>query len=146
MHKLPGIIHPVRSDGKISHSLLPEVESVVDADDREILQQALKWVEYKGDELSPNFYKLLRYRHEWLVRRFMSYMVNRVFRVIILGTAPVLLSVAGPMDFIKDVMAVFFMTKLDDIDDAEDLIDHLQKIASDPHHDPEDPDNCTCKS
>jgi len=70
------------------------------------------------------------FRTEWLLRRGMSFTVNRVFRTIILGTAPVMLSVAEPMDFIKDVMAVFFMTKLDDIDDAEDLEKHLEKLIN----------------
>merc|ERR1712032_1386950 len=60
-------------------------------------------------------------RYEFRCRMVLSFIVNRIFRGIILGTGPILLCVCGPMDFIKDCLAIFFITKLDDLDDHQDL-------------------------
>lgn len=60
-------------------------------------------------------------RYEFRFRMVLSFIVNRIFRGIILGTGPIMLCVSGPMDFIKDCLAIFFITKLDDLDDTECL-------------------------
>lgn len=52
---------------------------------------------------------------EFFMRRMMDMVVNGVFRTMILGTAPIMLAVEGHMDFIKDVTALFFIMKLDDM-------------------------------
>jgi len=52
-----------------------------------------------------------------LCRLFWDFMINAVARVIICGTAPIMLCVEGPLDFVKDATAVFFIIKLDDVED-----------------------------
>lgn len=54
---------------------------------------------------------------EWRVRQAMDFTVNVLFRAILIGLAPILLCVEGPMDFIKDVLAIFFIVQLDDFDE-----------------------------
>merc|ERR1719343_559273 len=50
-----------------------------------------------------------------LMTRFgFSFIVNSVFRSMILGTAPMMLCVEEPLDFVKDVLAICFIIKLDD--------------------------------
>eukprot|EP00418_Pyrodinium_bahamense_P049453 CAMPEP_0179186594 /NCGR_PEP_ID=MMETSP0796-20121207/92555_1 /TAXON_ID=73915 /ORGANISM="Pyrodinium bahamense, Strain pbaha01" /LENGTH=248 /DNA_ID=CAMNT_0020890599 /DNA_START=251 /DNA_END=997 /DNA_ORIENTATION=+ len=56
------------------------------------------------------------YSVELRIRGIMSLIVNLFLRRIILGTAPILLGVESPLDFIKDCLAVFFITKLDDLE------------------------------
>lgn len=56
-----------------------------------------------------------------LLRLVMDFVINSLARSIIRGTAPIMLCVEGPLDFIKDVTAVFFILKLDDIDEDKDL-------------------------
>lgn len=53
---------------------------------------------------------------EFYFRAFMDMMINGVARTMILGTAPIMLCVEGHMDFVKDVTALFFIMKLDDIE------------------------------
>jgi len=50
------------------------------------------------------------------VRMFCDFFVNAFARAIICGTAPIMLCVEGPLDFVKDATAVFFILKLDDIE------------------------------
>jgi len=70
------------------------------------------------------------YRAEVWIRAVMSLIVNMIIRRIILGTAPIFLGVESPMDFIKDCLAVFFITKLDDMEQTflfEDMKAQLDK-------------------
>lgn len=65
---------------------------------------------------------------EWRCRQTMDFIVNALFRAILIGLAPILLCVEDPMDFIKDVLAIFFVVKLDDFDDprswtSEDVVE-----------------------
>jgi hypothetical protein len=60
---------------------------------------------------------------EWNIRQFMDWSLNSVTRKILLFTAPIMLCVEDPLDFIKDVLAVFFIIKLDDYDDAKSFED-----------------------
>lgn len=57
---------------------------------------------------------------EWRFRRFFDFAINKVCRTILLGTSPIILCVEKPLDFIKDVMAVFFICAIDDYDDPKD--------------------------
>merc|ERR1712113_1045097 len=59
------------------------------------------------------------------VRAFLAFIINSVSRSLLLGTAPIMVSVEGPMDFIKDVMAVFFIVNLDDFDEKVEKNDDV---------------------
>mmetsp|Transcript_83479 Transcript_83479/g.145114 ORF Transcript_83479/g.145114 Transcript_83479/m.145114 type:complete len:418 (-) Transcript_83479:142-1395(-) len=54
-------------------------------------------------------------------RCLMDMLINSMMFTMIMTTAPIMLSVEQPLDYVKDVTAVFFILKLDDIDDAVDL-------------------------
>lgn len=54
-----------------------------------------------------------------LIRMFADWIVNSIYRQVLLSTTPMLLSSEGPMDFIKDVLAVIFIVTLDDASDAQ---------------------------
>merc|ERR1712232_581950 len=60
---------------------------------------------------------------EGVFRCLLAFLVNSVSRSVLLGTAPIMLCVEGPMDFIKDVMAVFFIVNLDDYGDTKEIND-----------------------
>merc|ERR1719195_784566 len=53
-----------------------------------------------------------------ILRLIWDFLINAVARAIICGTAPIMLCVEGPLDFVKDATAVFFIIKLDDIEDT----------------------------
>eukprot|EP00413_Alexandrium_margalefii_P020478 CAMPEP_0204528674 /NCGR_PEP_ID=MMETSP0661-20131031/9655_1 /ASSEMBLY_ACC=CAM_ASM_000606 /TAXON_ID=109239 /ORGANISM="Alexandrium margalefi, Strain AMGDE01CS-322" /LENGTH=534 /DNA_ID=CAMNT_0051534665 /DNA_START=32 /DNA_END=1636 /DNA_ORIENTATION=- len=64
----------------------------------------------------------IKLRYEWFIRAFMDFTVNSVARSIILYTVPIVVCVEGPLDFVKDLTAVMFITMLDNIDgDPKDL-------------------------
>merc|ERR1711971_98735 len=63
------------------------------------------------------------FRTDWRFRYVFDTVVNAMARSVILCTAPILLSTEEPMDFIKDCLALFFITKIDDYDDAKSLDD-----------------------
>jgi len=84
------------------------------------------------------------FKNEWRLRRFMSFFVNGICRSCILGTAPILMSVADPLSVIKDSMAVFFLTTIDDLPDAKSLIEELFVTYSTAN--PEDPKSKTLLS
>jgi len=70
----------------------------------------------------------MKYEHEIKCRMVMSMVVNMFIHRIIFCTAPILMSVADkPLDFIKDCLAVFFITKLDDLDNAVSFAKDLIK-------------------
>jgi len=79
------------------------------------------------EALGPLADKRTRICEIW-ARGIMSAIVNQFFRRIILGTAPVLLGVEGPLDFIKDCLAVFFITKLDDLEDPVGFRTELERM------------------
>lgn len=70
-------------------------------------------------------------RYQWRLRRFYSHCVNLIFRQVIFSTAPVMLSVAEPLDFIRDALAVFFITNLDDLADPKDFQTVKQELLKD---------------
>merc|ERR1711920_102829 len=55
------------------------------------------------------------------LRMTFDYIINCLCRNAILGLAPVMLSVDTRMNFIKDCLAVFFICKLDDLNDAKSV-------------------------
>jgi len=65
----------------------------------------------------------ISYLSEWKIRRSMDWLVNSVFRSVLLGTAPIMLCVEDPLDFIKDCLAIFFIASLDDYDDSKSVAD-----------------------
>mmetsp|Transcript_11099 Transcript_11099/g.21473 ORF Transcript_11099/g.21473 Transcript_11099/m.21473 type:complete len:242 (+) Transcript_11099:1-726(+) len=67
-------------------------------------------------------------RTEATIRMVMSIIVNGFMRRIILCTAPILLSLSDdPLDFVKDCLAVFFITNLDDLAESVNLEGDLVK-------------------
>mmetsp|Transcript_23942 Transcript_23942/g.75286 ORF Transcript_23942/g.75286 Transcript_23942/m.75286 type:complete len:369 (-) Transcript_23942:51-1157(-) len=80
-------------------------------DDRKIIPAHLR---HKVFVIIP-----IRYQKEWWLRSCMDWLVNSVFRTTLMGTAPIMLCVEEPLDFIKDCLAIFFIAKLDDYDEAK---------------------------
>lgn len=62
----------------------------------------------------------------WRIKAFCDFMVNGIIRVTIMGLSPVVLAHSSPLDFIKDCLAIFFITKLDDYDDHRTFKKMLQ--------------------
>merc|ERR1712032_538105 len=58
---------------------------------------------------------------EYWCRMIWDIIVNSPIRTIVLITAPVLLAVSENMDFVQNCTAVFFLIKLDDLDDAKSV-------------------------
>jgi len=71
-----------------------------------------------------------KFKNEWQLRRFCSFLVNGVVRAVILGTAPILLCTLAPLDFIANAMAAFFITRLDDLEDGKSMIEELVNTYS----------------
>uniref|UniRef100_A0A7S1EXT2 Uncharacterized protein n=1 Tax=Noctiluca scintillans TaxID=2966 RepID=A0A7S1EXT2_NOCSC len=55
------------------------------------------------------------YNVDWTTRRGMDWFVNSVIRETIKFTTPILVNSEEPLDFVKDCMAIFFLTQLDDL-------------------------------
>lgn len=55
-----------------------------------------------------------------ILRAFGDFTVNSTYRSILLGTTAILLSTEGPIDFVKDVLAIQFISTLDDPEDGDD--------------------------
>jgi len=69
---------------------------------------------------------------EWWLRSVMDFTVNGVARSILLYTVPIMVCVEEPLDFVKDLTAVMFITLLDDIPgDPKDLKEMAVKIKFD---------------
>eukprot|EP00928_Gymnodinium_smaydae_P057369 TRINITY_DN40620_c0_g1_i1.p1 TRINITY_DN40620_c0_g1~~TRINITY_DN40620_c0_g1_i1.p1 ORF type:complete len:355 (-),score=75.89 TRINITY_DN40620_c0_g1_i1:189-1253(-) len=64
---------------------------------------------------------------DWKLRRYMDALINVLFRTVIMATAPMLLCTEEPIDFIKDCLALFFISKLDDLDDCRSLTQALKE-------------------
>lgn len=58
-------------------------------------------------------YQFLGVPMEWIARRCMDFIVNSVCRIVLLGTAPILVCDPDGMTFIRDSMAIVLITKLD---------------------------------
>eukprot|EP00413_Alexandrium_margalefii_P048421 CAMPEP_0204607582 /NCGR_PEP_ID=MMETSP0661-20131031/59800_1 /ASSEMBLY_ACC=CAM_ASM_000606 /TAXON_ID=109239 /ORGANISM="Alexandrium margalefi, Strain AMGDE01CS-322" /LENGTH=542 /DNA_ID=CAMNT_0051619005 /DNA_START=29 /DNA_END=1657 /DNA_ORIENTATION=+ len=92
------------------------------------------WLHKKFLELGDYWHKVfwvvpMKLQYEWFIRMFMDFSVNSVSRSIILYTVPIMVSVEGPLDFVKDLTAVMFITMLDNIDgDPKDLDEVSVKI------------------
>jgi len=57
----------------------------------------------------------MSFRMEWKCRQFMDWFVNSVIRESLRYTFPILVCTEEPLDFVKDCMAIFFLTTLDDL-------------------------------
>lgn len=55
------------------------------------------------------------YSVDWTTRRGMDWFVNSVIRETLKFTTPILVNSEEPLDFVKDCMAIFFLTQLDDL-------------------------------
>lgn len=70
---------------------------------------------FKRPERMGTVWQMKPYKRCVLMMRFVfSFIVNSLFRCIIVGTAPMMLCVEEPLDFVKDVLAICFIIKLDD--------------------------------
>mmetsp|Transcript_6276 Transcript_6276/g.14395 ORF Transcript_6276/g.14395 Transcript_6276/m.14395 type:complete len:363 (-) Transcript_6276:63-1151(-) len=80
------------------------------------------WTEERKTELCTMWFGFVpvTYWAEWQIRSALDRIVNSVFRAVLLSTAPIMLSPEEPLDFIKDCLAIFFIAKLDDFDDAKE--------------------------
>mmetsp|Transcript_65483 Transcript_65483/g.191627 ORF Transcript_65483/g.191627 Transcript_65483/m.191627 type:complete len:532 (-) Transcript_65483:94-1689(-) len=77
----------------------------------------------------------LKFQIEWIIRCGMDFMVNSFARTIILYTVPIMVCVEHPMDCVKDLTAVMFVTTLDNLDgDAKDLAEILVKLKYRANH------------
>jgi len=70
----------------------------------------------------------IRVWHGWLMRWAMDFAVNSVSRDIIVYTVPILVSVEGPLDFVKDLTAVMFISTLDDLETHKSVKQILVKL------------------
>lgn len=67
------------------------------------------------------------HRFEICVRMAMSFIVNSYIRQILLYTAPIMLSITrGNLEFIKDSLAVFFITKLDYLNEPVNFLSDFE--------------------
>lgn len=57
----------------------------------------------------------INFSKEWKCRQFMDWFVNSVIRESLRYTFPILVCTEEPLDFVKDCMAIFFLTTLDDL-------------------------------
>ena len=55
------------------------------------------------------------YSVDWTTRRGMDWFVNAVIRETLKFTTPILVNSEEPLNFVKDCMAIFFLTQLDDL-------------------------------
>eukprot|EP00448_Togula_jolla_P026063 CAMPEP_0170650292 /NCGR_PEP_ID=MMETSP0224-20130122/45729_1 /TAXON_ID=285029 /ORGANISM="Togula jolla, Strain CCCM 725" /LENGTH=498 /DNA_ID=CAMNT_0010981953 /DNA_START=53 /DNA_END=1549 /DNA_ORIENTATION=- len=70
----------------------------------------------------------LTHKWDWFLRAVMDFSINSTCRYVIMYTFPIMLCVEEPLDFVKDCMAVFFMTTLDDIEQGKSLNEMLIKL------------------
>lgn len=61
------------------------------------------------------------YSVDWTTRRGMDWFVNAVIRETLKFTVPILVNSEEPLDFVKDCMAIFFLTQLDDLTEGFSL-------------------------
>jgi len=74
-----------------------------------------------GSEISLNLHFEMPYYLEWRLRQMMDFFVNALCRTILMYTFPIMMCTCDDfMDFVKDAMAIYFITQLDDIEDEDD--------------------------
>lgn len=64
-----------------------------------------------------------------------DFVVNSFCREVLLGLAPVVLSVSDRWDFVKDCLAIFFISRLDDLDDHKSLDESIKGWMVSQQHD-----------
>mmetsp|Transcript_31684 Transcript_31684/g.73483 ORF Transcript_31684/g.73483 Transcript_31684/m.73483 type:complete len:485 (-) Transcript_31684:124-1578(-) len=100
--------------------------------DGEVIHEQL---EVLGQAWHKVYYCLpVKFRGEWIIRAFMDFTINSVARSIILYTVPIMVCVEGPLDFVKDLTAVMFITMLDNSDgDPTAVPETLVKLKFSKH-------------
>lgn len=96
-----------------------------------------------GEQYQPGHWLALRERlsasgasftpTEWWSRRALDFLVNSLVRESLLGIVPILLCFVEPLDLVKDVLAIFFICNMDDIDvslSIDEMIDNLKHMRS----------------
>jgi len=76
----------------------------------------------------------MRFQTEWQIRSLMDFSVNAVARSIILYTVPIMVCVEGPLDFVKDLTAIMFITTLDNLSEPRDIWEMLVRLKFGVHH------------
>jgi len=72
---------------------------------------------------------MLPFKVWWSMRWFFDGSINIAARSVIMFTFPIMLGREPPLDFVKDCLAVLFITTLDDVDKYESkTIDHMMII------------------
>jgi len=67
-------------------------------------------------------------RCEWYIRLGFDFMINSLVRKVVLLTAPIIFCTEEPLDFIKDCLAVFFISTLDDTSPGSSPTDKNEEI------------------
>lgn len=89
-------------------------------------------LEEAGDAYHPELWEQVKnelekkdydFQKEFRLRRTFDFLVNSFVREALLGVTPIILCVESPIDIVKDVLAVFFICKFDDLDDAMSIKD-----------------------
>lgn len=67
---------------------------------------------------------------EYWARRAADLIINTFCREVLFGVAPIVLCASGPMDFVKDALAIFFIVRLDDLNDAKSITETLKGLKA----------------
>lgn len=65
---------------------------------------------------------------QWKCRSAFDFFINLIARLVILNTVPIMVSKSDPEEFIKDCLAVFFITRLDDLQHPSTLEEEIELI------------------
>jgi len=63
----------------------------------------------------------------WWLRRSFDFLVNSLFREMLLGVIPVLLCVVPPLDMVKDALAILFICNMGQLDTPMSIEEMLEK-------------------
>jgi len=120
------LIQLFSSNAQLGRSYNPEWWSAlaeIDSEDHtssgwDQLRQMFHWKPH-ARELGRRKHRVLclrvPYSVDWTTRRGMDWFVNAVIRETLKFTTPILVNSEEPLDFVKDCMAIFFLTQLDDL-------------------------------
>merc|ERR1712087_346021 len=79
------------------------------------------------------------YSWKFCTRFLYDLTINCFCREVLLCIAPIALSTSDRNDLIKDCLAIFFITKLDDIDDPDSIMNCLKKLFKKEENDRKGP-------
>jgi len=104
----------------------------VEAERRKSQRQSLKVL--SGMQIPFSFKFRMPNYIPWFLRAGMDWVINGVCRSLVMYTFPLMLCVEDPLDFVKDAMAVLFITTLDDMPNAKPLVEMSFKFKFAIHY------------